>query len=75
MPKAQLFRVRTSSSLSLTLQLPRVSVVNEEREVRNAEEDGEEENVGREERRIMGGGKVGNLLMIEWMLLPSVCNE
>lgn len=75
MPKAQLFRVRTSSSLSLTLQLPRVSVVNEEREVRNAEEDGEEENVGREERRIMGGGKVGNLLMIEWMLLPSACNE
>lgn len=75
MPKAQLFRVRTSSSLSLTLQLPRVSVVNEEREVRNAEEDGEEGNVGREERRIMGGGKVGNLLMIEWMLLPSVCNE
>lgn len=75
MPKAQLFRVRTSSNLSLTLQLPRVSVVNEEREVRNAEEDGEEENVGREERRIMMGGKVGNLLMIEWMLLPSACNE
>lgn len=75
MPKAQLFRVRTSSNLSLTLQLPRVSVVNEEREVRNAEEDGEEENVGREERRVMGGGEVGNLLTVEWMLLPSACNE
>lgn len=45
--------------MSLALQLPRVSVVNEERVVRNTEEDGEEENVGREERRGTGGRRGG----------------
>lgn len=59
MPEAELFWVRTSSNLSLTLQLPRASVVNEEREVRNTEEDGEEEKVGGEERRGAGGRQGG----------------
>lgn len=45
--------------MSLTLQLPRASVVNEEREVRNAEDDGEEENVGGEGRRGTGGRQGG----------------
>lgn len=60
MPEVQFFWVRTLSNLSLTLQLPRASVVNEEREVRNAEDDGEEENVGGEGRRGTGGGESAN---------------